>query len=162
MLAGVVGNAPGIGVAVADVSSSPTVAGWNMFFLEAAAFFERSERSSCFAGSLRWSVSQLGLGRLNMADLSEAASEGSLVLRALVIRRASRCVGFVDFGGISFVDDDTSIVLWGFWMISCSSNADRGSQRRAGQSTCKYDSLRLVGCEVHAVSTICNAKRVYV
>jgi hypothetical protein len=80
-------------------------AGWNMFFLRAATFFERSERSSCRAGSLRWSISQFGSGKLNIDDLFEAASEGLLELERL----ASGSFGgasaepffVVVFGGIS-------------------------------------------------------------
>lgn len=84
-----VGKAPGIAegfkAGIADgfkeISSILLSAAWNMLTLLAAAdFFDRSERSSCFAGSLRLSVIQLGSGRLNIADLSELASEVFLLL----------------------------------------------------------------------------------
>jgi hypothetical protein len=77
-----------------------------MFVRRAATLlFDRSDRSSCLAGSLRLSIIQFGSGRLNIADLSEVASDGLLELVRLVsgLRIVSEVVsseGVGFFGGI--------------------------------------------------------------
>jgi hypothetical protein len=66
-----------------------------LVLLAAAVRFDRSERSSCLAGSLLLSVNQFGSGKLNIDDLSEAESEGFLELE-----RVSLAFALI-LGGIS-------------------------------------------------------------